>query len=195
MSQRWHSTMKRATTSQKTSLSSVMKSASWLLATERIGSTTVQLHRGPQLINLLGKHRPRFVHFCGHTIPGDDGRSTLLLVDDRGLYCKPKIEDLVRICQACPTLLLCQLNGCFTEPLGKALAEHGVPTLVWSTLLLDGAASLFAISFWQSVHTQVVFDETYDSCPAPWRHIAFQVLTHMLSTPRMFSTPHIRAPR
>ena len=48
------------------------------------------------------------------------------------------------------SLELVFLNGCRSERLGRALLDAGVPTVVcWSTLVADGAARVFARTFFQ----------------------------------------------
>ena len=101
-----------------------------------------------ELPELIAQHSPQIVHFCGHGA----GAQGLVFQDDEGREQLVSTEVLSLIFKTFSQEINCAvLNACDTVPQAEAIVEHIDFAIGMRQSILDKAAHLFSVSFYQGL--------------------------------------------
>jgi NACHT domain/CHAT domain len=131
-------------------------------ALQRLGKFEIFLGlgvRAQELSELIAHHSPEFVHFCGHGA----GEQGLVFQDEDGREQLVSTDVLSKIFKTFSTDINCTvLNACDSEQQATAIVEHINYVIGMSQPILDKAAHLFSIGFYQGLGAGKSIEQSYD---------------------------------
>lgn len=115
--------------------------------------------RPVDLRRAMSSLQPWIVHFCGH---GDEESGGIVLENERGQPLPVTPDALTNFFKLSGERVECVvLNACSTEPLAEALASFIPHAVGMRRAIADGAATLFASSFYEEVFSGKDFEKAF----------------------------------
>ncbi|MEO1760567.1 MAG: NACHT domain-containing protein [Cyanobacteria bacterium J06629_18] len=116
--------------------------------------------RPSDLLASLRYHKPQIVHFCGH----GTGEKGLLFQDDNGREQLVSTEALVRSFEYFAKDIECSVfNACTSYIQAEAVAKHINYAIGMSEEILDRAAYIFAVGFYEALADEESIERAYES--------------------------------
>jgi hypothetical protein len=146
-------------------------------ALQRLGKFEIILGlgvRAQELSELIAHHSPEFVHFCGHGA----GEQGLVFQNENGQEQLVSTEILSKIFKTFSNEINCTLlNACDSDRQATAIVEHINYVIGMKEPILDKAAHLFSIGFYQGLGSGKSIEQSYEmGC------IAIQIWSETVST-------------
>jgi hypothetical protein len=115
--------------------------------------------RAQELSELIAQHSPQIVHFCGHGA----GKQGLVFQDEDGKEQLVSTEVLSRIFKTFSQEVNCTvLNACDSDRQAEAIVEHINYVIGMSEPILDRAAHLFSVGFYQGLGSGKSIEQAYE---------------------------------
>jgi hypothetical protein len=131
-------------------------------AVQRLGSFEVRIAlavRPQELQELFLEHKPQIVHFCGHGA----GEQGLVLQDEDGRERLVSTESLSGLFKIFSNHIDCAvLNACDSDRQAEAIVAHINYVIGMSEEILDKAAYIFAVGFYQGLGYGESIDRAYE---------------------------------
>jgi NACHT domain/CHAT domain len=131
-------------------------------ALQRLGKFEISLGlgvRAQELSKLIAEHNPEIVHFSGHGA----GVQGLVFQDEDGQEQLVSTEVLARIFETFAVEINCTvLNACDSDRQAEAIVEHINYVIGMSQPILDKAAHLFSVGFYQGLGSGKSIEQAYE---------------------------------
>ena len=115
--------------------------------------------RSQELPKLLAEYSPQFVHFCGHGA----GEQGLVFQDENGRERLVSTEILARLFKTLQDEVNCVvLNACDSDRQSEAIVAYINYVVGMSQPILDQAAYIFAVSFYESLAAGKSVEQAYE---------------------------------